>query len=385
MGGGNSREPYVQTRIPDADEPLQTGFTLSGTNILSGLGLSALSAGAGAGIGAIGGSILGATGTGAIIGGIAGLGIGIAGAALTNDFKLNSFKAPSAGTGGPDFLLRGGLLLPNRIVRDQERLIKMFADTKGILFTVKQNLLSRTAVKTEGGTDKLLNDGIYTPLSTLGSAGGIAIGGYLNKQGLDPTIGIGLPYVPNRYYDTVKSQIDDTLSGIEDGIITNRLYQLYQVKIANNPGIIYPGISFDDINELLFYRGGPGSTLGIGTTSIKIIDSLQRTGINNVKGKDIVLGLYQTEGINSQAPSKAREKYGRYKTLSDRKQFDQYYRSRLREITSEINGVANFGSQGNKDNNEPERTVTGGDFAAGTQTQQLASFNIEKTTCKVGS
>ena len=48
-----------------------------------------------------------------------------------------------------DFLLRGGQLLPETVVRDVSRLTKMFFDLKspnGLLFTAKQEALSRTGV-----------------------------------------------------------------------------------------------------------------------------------------------------------------------------------------------------------------------------------------------
>ena len=51
----------------------------------------------------------------------------------------------------PDFLLRNGYLNPVSTINDISRLTQMFFDLKspnGILFTAKQNLLSRTAVKT---------------------------------------------------------------------------------------------------------------------------------------------------------------------------------------------------------------------------------------------
>ena len=92
---------------------------------------------------------------------------------------------------GIDFLLRNGFRAPADAVRDVSRLFKMFTDLKspnGLLFTAAQNILSRTAVKTEasygigyGGTKEpnfltgegggALNEGIYTPLSTLAQAG----------------------------------------------------------------------------------------------------------------------------------------------------------------------------------------------------------------------
>ena len=61
--------------------------------------------------------------------------------------------------GANDFLIRGGLHLPRAVIDDLERLGKFFIDTKspnGILFTAKQNLLSRTAVKTQA-SGKILN------------------------------------------------------------------------------------------------------------------------------------------------------------------------------------------------------------------------------------
>ena len=115
-----------------------------------------------------------------------------------------------------DGIIRGGLTAPSRALEDVTRLSKYFFDFKnpnGILFTVKQNLLSRIAVKAEtatgpayGGFTKsrtvlgqgvtsdgftenngAINEGIYTPLSTLGQAAVGFLGQHLNKQGLDPT------------------------------------------------------------------------------------------------------------------------------------------------------------------------------------------------------
>ena len=115
-----------------------------------------------------------------------------------------------------DGIIRGGLTAPSRALEDVTRLSKYFFDFKnpnGLLFTAKQNLLSRIATKTEvatgpayGGFSRsrtvlgqgitsdgfsenngTINDGIYTPLSTLGQAAAGFTGTHLNKQGLDPT------------------------------------------------------------------------------------------------------------------------------------------------------------------------------------------------------
>ena len=53
--------------------------------------------------------------------------------------------------GTTDFLLRGGINTVADSLEDVKRLGKMFADTKspnGLLFIAKQQLLSRTAVRT---------------------------------------------------------------------------------------------------------------------------------------------------------------------------------------------------------------------------------------------
>ena len=262
-GGGSSKQPFIQTRIPATDEPLQTSPSLTGNNIAQGLGSIALSAGTGAVIG----SIIGPAGT--IAGAIAGTGIGLAGAISTQDFSLG-LRIPTAGTGGPDFLIRGGLLLPNIIANDAIRLTKYFASTEGILFTVKQNLLSRLAVKTQY-SPTLLNDGIYTPISTLSQVVGNAFGLHVNKQGLNPFLGTGESYTPNKYFSTIA---DETIrSNTTENYLNNRLYALYTIKIADigvSPEYYIKNNISDSSISLLSYSGGPNSFLGIGKTNIPL-------------------------------------------------------------------------------------------------------------------
>ena len=94
-----------------------------------------------------------------------------------------------------DFVVRGGIEAPLSAAEDVARLAKYFVDIKnpsGLLFVAKQNLLSRVGTKTEaskglGYAGGALNEGIYTPLSTLAEAGIVWAGGHINKQGLDPT------------------------------------------------------------------------------------------------------------------------------------------------------------------------------------------------------
>ncbi len=193
----------------------------------------------------------------------------------------------------PDFILRGGYLTPVDALEDIRRLGKMFGDLKspnGLLFIAKQNVLSNSAVRTQASG--ILNEDIYTPLSTLAQAGLVAFGGHLNKQGIDPT---GLsPLSLRTYSDVVNPKLGPFLS--LKHINNNRLVRLTKEKIKGNL-IGNIGISLVDnsisnsSNDILTYRGGPGSILGVGTTSIGFAD--QRTGLNNtlaVTDKDYFYG-----------------------------------------------------------------------------------------------
>jgi hypothetical protein len=203
-------------------------------------------------------------------------------------------------TGGPDFLLRGGTLLPRVTVQDTSRLFKMFFDFRspsGPLFIVKQNVLSLSNVNSSAGyvswsaynrnktgnffqrlgsaigtfvrNNVAINQGIYTPLSTLGQAAGNSLGIHLNKQGINPFRGttngsvngntpLGLP----TYLNTIASQGNEGKN--------SRLLSLTDKIDIKTTG-----------NNLYTYLGGPGAILGVGKTSINMVSD-QRTGINNV-------------------------------------------------------------------------------------------------------
>ena len=162
-----------------------------------------------------------------------------------------------------DFLLRGGLSAPLNAAKDVSRLTQMFFDSKdpsGLFFTAKENLLSRTSVKTEASTT---TGAIYTPLSTLGqSAIGFA-GGHLNLLGLDPT-GLSSLGVPS-YYDYIKD-----LNGVSSAENFNRLVSLSDTRPSNgtlgNKLTLFPNGRGG--NTFIEYGGGPGSILGIGKTRL---------------------------------------------------------------------------------------------------------------------
>ena len=88
-----------------------------------------------------------------------------------------------------DFILRGGIEAPLSAAEDVARLTKYFFNfnnPSGFLFTAKQNILSRSGTKTEASRGAAylgggLNEGVYTPLSTLAEAGVGFLGIHLNK------------------------------------------------------------------------------------------------------------------------------------------------------------------------------------------------------------
>lgn len=186
----------------------------------------------------------------------------------------------------PDFLLRNGYLAPQNSLTDIKRLTKMFFDLKspnGLLFIAKQELLSNSNVRTQAGG--ILNQGVYTPLSTLAQAGIVAFGGHLNKQGIDPT---GLSPLSLRTYLDVANPKAGAAFSLK-ATNNNRLINLFQVKMENLPfagkSSLVPNNIADLPSNILSYRGGPGSILGVGTTNIKFGD--QRTGINNPLARSI--------------------------------------------------------------------------------------------------
>jgi hypothetical protein len=200
-------------------------------------------------------------------------------------------------SGGEDFLVRGGLLAPIRSIQDASRLFQLFTQTPvGLFFTLKQNLLSRIGTDMDGGYTTFkagtefssslkllggpLNQGVYTPLSTLGQALVNAGGIHLYKQGINPLTG-GPKYLTML---TPLGAVEQGLRWItvnESGKVqfsNNRLVNLYQSKITSRNG------SNDTI--LFTYGGGPGSVLGIGKTTIKTAS--QRTLFSGIGTKGAI-------------------------------------------------------------------------------------------------
>lgn len=201
---------------------------------------------------------------------------------------LTPIKTEDLGrTGGPDFILRGGLLVPTRSVQDASRLFQLFTQTpRGLQFTAKQNILSRIGTDMDAGYPSVikllggpLNQGIYTPLSTLGQAAVNALGIHLFKQGLNPISG-------GPKYTTLVAPLGNEEAGIKfvteqtnpfnnntTIVSNNRLVNLYKGNITTQRANPLSGDGGSGPNATLFtYGGGPGSILGIGKTEIKTTD-----------------------------------------------------------------------------------------------------------------
>ena len=254
--GGSSNQPYVKIGYPD-----QPGIDINNVNLA------------------------GQTVNSTPLPGVPGATQGFStsqGSPLADSIRYNSQAW------GPDFLTRGNLYGYLRVSDDVKRLTRYFIDDKSpnaLLFITKQNLLSRTGVKTEatygpayaGGA---LNDGIYLPTSTIAQAGVSLVGGHLLKQGIDP---VGL--IPNV-----------SVNSYQEAIIYNQLSRNLPQQRTNNRLVTLTtstsgsGLSFVknyNINTpgndtILSYGGGPNSVFGIGKTNVKFATKNDGTPIKTL-------------------------------------------------------------------------------------------------------
>lgn len=184
------------------------------------------------------------------------------------------------GNQNTDFILRGGILSPVLAALDAARLTKYMFDIKspsGLLFTIKQNILSLQNVNAVGfprNTNLIpssINGGIYLPTNTIAQALANPFGIHLPKQGL-------LPIPPSDqekyFYITKDSESESHLS--------NRLTLLFKTKVENSGSIASKAFGIDSADGssvLLKYSGGPNSIGGFGNTIIKITNpTLPRSG-----------------------------------------------------------------------------------------------------------
>jgi hypothetical protein len=293
--GVSSNQPFVPTLIPANEDPLANNYLPKGIfpsfeasgfiNLKKDdLANTAITVGAGAIGGALIGGLVGSPAIGALVGASAAGAVGIGSTFSNQDIEAglkvtNSGFQPvpaSSGTGGPDFLVRGGLLLPTIVSKDAVRMSRFLSSQNGLFFVLKQQLLSRVSTRSEyagQGIGGLLNDSVYNPLSTVLGAVGAPFGLHTNKQGLNPLAGIFKEYTPDRYYSYIAN--DNTeIKNKPSETLRNRLYSLYSLKILTSPFASPNKFTrrndvSGDPNFIISYQGGPGSVLGIGKTRIK--------------------------------------------------------------------------------------------------------------------
>lgn len=171
---------------------------------------------------------------------------------ITTPIPPQDQQLPNDDLASSDFFIRGGINSARDTADDLIRLFKYFTDFRSVsgpLFVAKQNSLSSIAVKTQAtgrGTGLGLNEGVYTPLSTLAQAGINFIGGHVDKQGINPIRGV-----------TTYSDVNQIVIGEPNGE-GNRLVDLTTEHEGRNSGV-----------NVLSYSGGPNSILGAFKTNIK--------------------------------------------------------------------------------------------------------------------
>ena len=193
-------------------------------------------------------------------------------------------QIPGNDLAATDFFLRGGINAARDTADDLIRLGKYFTDFKSIngpLFVAKQNSLSSIAVRTQAsgnGTNFGLNEGVYTPLSTLAQAGINFIGGHVDKQGINPIKGV-----------TTYSDVSNIVIGAPNGK-GNRLVDLYNTQVPHQGN----EFTLDNPVTLYSYQGGPNSILGATKTNINFAtDNKGGPMLTGVATKDYQAGLRQ--------------------------------------------------------------------------------------------
>jgi hypothetical protein len=144
----------------------------------------------------------------------------------------------------------------------------MFKDAtspSGIFFITKQQLLSRTSVRTQ--TSGLLNQGNYTPLNTLAEAGLVAFGGHVLKNGLGNSLN---PFAGTGAYSANENLYAVKLENQRINKIPGRLELLLGANILDRSIPSSDGFTtYNNGINVLSYSGGPGSILGVGKTNIR--------------------------------------------------------------------------------------------------------------------
>ena len=258
----------------------------------------------------------------------------VGGGTSNEPYITTSIDTAPGDTGGPDFTLRANTL--QHVGRDIKRMSKFLFSTKGVQFIAKQNLLSRTGVKTQASG--FVNDGVYLPTSTIAQVGVNPFGTHLLKQGLDPTrntspnigqntnpllnlLGVGqkaqnfingaggVPVYSQSVFQTELPE-DNRLVNLKENKISllqpssqqNALNKLFgnqtfsqilnslnpfKNRINNITKTLFSNSNTQKFNisefntELLRYGGGPGSAMGVGQTVLNRYSTTATEGYSN--------------------------------------------------------------------------------------------------------
>ena len=258
----------------------------------------------------------------------------VGGGTSNEPYITTSIDTAPGDTGGPDFTLRANTL--QHVGRDIKRMSKFLFSTKGAQFIAKQNLLSRTGVKTQASG--FVNDGVYLPTSTIAQVGVNPFGTHLLKQGLDPTrntspnigqntnpllnlLGVGqkaqnfingaggVPVYSQSVFQTELPE-DNRLVNLKENKISllqpssqqNALNKLFgnqtfsqilnslnpfKNRINNITKTLFSNSNTQKFNisefntELLRYGGGPGSAMGVGQTVLNRYSTTATEGYSN--------------------------------------------------------------------------------------------------------
>jgi hypothetical protein len=267
---------------------------------------------------------------------------------LAGPGNTNPIFRPTS-TGNSDFPIRGGdidfnigtqtFTISSKV--DKERIKKFMKDPKrGTIFLNKQIGLNLSNPKIETGNSfqvvpgsniipglientRIYNNGINT-LTQIGVQG---TGTHLPRQGVFP-----LDYASKYYKDIVGAQ---SLLNSTEVIKINRLLILQNLKLntsstSANLGNINQinklGISLNR-NTLFKYLGGPGSTYGIGTTTIKRVDDTSQAAKKFVGQYSMTYDNIFAQNINNtdRKTGKRTTNIQDYKTKENIKTREEFY------------------------------------------------------------
>lgn len=167
-----------------------------------------------------------------------------------------------------DFVLRGGILYPNRVTNDFQRIGDFMASWRGVNFIAKQNILARQQSKVPVGQ---LPTRIYSPLNTLAevAGGSNSTGLHLDGKGLFPDIPEETKYNKQTFKQDIR---------------INRLNQLYTSKIEKEsigPISIYGVTGNQATTTLLQYSGGPNASIpGVSNSTYQRVTDTTLNGLN---------------------------------------------------------------------------------------------------------